>query len=191
MFVKQLFYLSATVLVRQSVLLIVVIIMAACANTLPQPIPGTASTIATSWIQAEDAAQILGNQWRLREAVHRQQPLPFDSLAPAYITFDETHLAFHPKHCNFFRAALIPDGLRHYKWGESLSTAMSCSSQETAEIDALYTAFSATTTYVLNQNQLILTGPDVQIVLIVDNTPQPPSPIPTPTPSPASYPASP
>lgn len=150
----------------------------------PHPIPPT----PPQWVDPTDANPILANRWRVHEARQHQRPIRFVSLAPVYISFDETHLSVHPSHCNFMRAALLPDGLRHYQWQSELSTAMICSDQETNELTALIETFAATNSYTLTQDRLTLTGPTAHILLIVDNTPPTPTSIPTATPGGGTYP---
>jgi heat shock protein HslJ len=165
-----------TYLLRLAIVGLALVIVAACQSTLS----------ASRWVHNDDIVQVLGNRWRVHEVLVQQRPLSFTSLTPVYVSFSETHIGVVPTNCNGMYAALLPNGVRRYRWGESVSTAIGCPQNELDEVSALMTAFVSTTSYALQQNQLILRGADVQIILVVDNTPPTPTPLP---PTPISYPA--
>jgi hypothetical protein len=137
-------------------------------------------------VHPEDSSVILGNRWRVIEALHDNQPIAYASLDPILLSFEATHVTVQPAHCNILRARLVPDGVRTFQWQETLSTAQGCLAIEEVQQLALNSAFLTTTSYVVNSTQLVLSGGNVRIMLVVDNTP--PTPLPPSVPTSTSYP---
>lgn len=107
------------------------------------------------------------NRWQIQEIVRDGQEVAFDALDPVTVTFhvDGTFLVHA---CNAFGWHMVPVDKQRYLLIGGDSTAMGCGEVGDAQEYQIATAVEATRAYELQDDQLVLFGEDVRIVLAVE-----------------------
>lgn len=129
---------------------------------LPQPtsplIPGQNSLLADK-------------RWQVVAITQQQAAVTFDAVGPIYIIFHKNgQLEFNAPACSSGGYQIMAESERRYRLVGAGATARDCGERKNKQLNAVLQAISATTAYELQDKRLFLTGPDVRIVLEIDNT---------------------
>lgn len=110
------------------------------------------------------------NRWRWVEVTDQGKSVPFDNIKPVFTAFDVGgSLRVNPTDCIDTVYLLIADSDRRYQLVRGVSTDENCRGDGKAQFERLLQALEATSEFTLHDNQLVLSGEDVQIVLEIDN----------------------
>jgi len=115
---------------------------------------------------------LLLNQWRLVEVTQSDKPVAFTDLQPVLLAFHITGvLGIYPTDCIDGAYRINAESERRYRLTRVEFTDEKCRNNGEAQFEQVTAALETTTEYALQDNQLILTGEDVRIVLEIDNAP--------------------
>lgn len=129
----------------------------------PTPVP-----TLTPWFEQNDLGHILNRRWLVESGGFIQQgsQIQIDRLKPLLITFGETWLEIDAMGCAPMKIPLHSLIESYYMWGEpSDDPDNSCGPEAQAQYTELIDALLTTNTYTLDNTQLVLSGPQSQILL--------------------------
>jgi heat shock protein HslJ len=140
---------------------VIVMLVAACIQPIFQP---------ESPLISGKMLPLVENRWRLAEVKDYKETVDFSTIAPVYITFsNDGRLTWESTGCNSGGFTLIAQGKQHYYITEGVTTLRLCPKTQERQYSRVVTALTAITALELQDDQLILSGGAVRIVLEIDN----------------------
>lgn len=117
---------------------------------------------------------LAANDWRVVTATQAGEPLQLAALSPIRLSFGAERgiLLVREENCNTSSYVIAADDQRHYRLYPLVSTAVGCGAIGDRQAAGFHQALVATTEFALQDNLLILSGPDVEIVAQLEQAPQ-------------------
>lgn len=110
------------------------------------------------------------NRWRWVSITVQGETVPLDDIQPIFTNFAVGgSLTVNPTDCIDTAYLIIADSDRGYRLIRGPSTEENCRGNGKAEFERLRQALEATNEFDLRDNELVLRGEEVQIVLAIDN----------------------
>jgi hypothetical protein len=149
--------------------------MAAC--TVPPPqFAEPPSTTFTSPLNAGFNPALIEplwrNGWRITEIIHRGEEVAFDALDPLRVWFHVSGMLHYSANCGGGALRMVALGAQRYWVSPGIldGVAYSCGETGNAQYSRVIAALRATRAYAIQDDQLILTGNQVRVVLELDET---------------------
>lgn len=131
-------------------------------------IPGSAD-LQTPLILGSNV-RLAGHRWRVIEVIFQGEAVEFDAIQPAYVTFEVFgDLVLNTMNCNAGGFHIVAESETRYWLISGATTAQDCGEVGNWQYGRLSQAIGSTTGYEMQDEQVVLTGEDVRIVLEIDS----------------------
>lgn len=133
-------------------------------NVILQPLPTLESPLPPPF---QDPI-LLDNRWELVSLVVDGTAVDYNSIQPLYIRFYTESLQYNSSQCGGGGFYVTPMPNQTFVVGEGSSTLEDCGQVRNKEIGLLSKSIRRLTSYELNENEVLLTGDNIIVTLVLD-----------------------